>query len=297
MHRLRLAAAALAATALACSSPDPCAFSEGGALWLALSSAESGGWQVQLVRSDGSCRHSLTSDAAANLHAAWGSSSLLAYDSDRAPGPGIWVRELPHGGEARLDVGDLTASSPAFSPDGATIAFEGRTAGALVGAVYTVAAAGGIPTLLTPEEVPHGNGGPVFSPDGASIYFVSNRAGPYDVYKVRATGGGALRVTTGSQIVGKPAVSPDGGTLAFARAAGSSTEVVLCDAVTGAIVSLGLANTSEPSFDPAGGRLAVRVFQDATSHIELVTLFDSSPVLLTPGDGTEASPAFAPAER
>lgn len=296
MRRLVAALGGVACLA-GCAEDTPCAFSAPGAPWLALGSAESGSWDVQVIRADGTCRRAVTQGPSSDLRPSWAPGGLLAYDSDRAPGLGIWIHEVATGAARRLDVGDLRATSPAFSPDGSTLAFEGRAASETTGAIYVVPAQGGTPALLTPEAVPHGNGGPAFSPDGATLYFVSNRAGPYDVFSVPAAGGDAVRVTTGSGIVGKPAVSPDGKTLAYARAVATSTEVVLRDLDTGAIAALPVAAASEPAFDPAGGRLAIRVFHGMSSRIELVPLDGIDPLALTDGSGIEGSPAFAPQER
>jgi TolB protein len=290
----RLAATIAAAVAACACGQAPCAFGSRGAPWLAFSSAEAGTWQIEAIRADGTCRRPLTQDGSTNLDAAWGGGGILAYDSDRAPGPGIWVHDVVTSLEERLELGDLRATSPAFSPDGATLAFEGRTPGVTTGAIYTVPTRGGTPTLLTPEAVSHGNGGPVFSPDGATIYFVSNRGGPYEVHAVPAVGGDVIQVTTGSAIVGKASVSPDGKTLAFARAApGSTTQVVLYDLATHAITTAMAVGTSEPVFDRAGGQLAVRVVDGSRSHLALAPLDGSAALLLTTGPGPDGAPAFA----
>lgn len=280
---------------------DPCAFDTDGAPWLALCSLAAGNWDVEVIRADGTCRRPLGRDPATDLHPTWTAAGLVAYDSTRAPGPGLWVHDVRAGTERRLDLGTLAATSPAFSPDGATLAFEGRVAGSTDGSIYRVPAAGGAPVLLTPDApggatpAPYANGGPSFSPDGASIYFVSNRAGPYDVYRLPAGGGEAVRVTTGSGIIGKPAVSPDGLTLAYARAApGSTTEVVLLDLASGVVTPFGGTGRSEPAFDPAGGRLALRVQYLLTTTIDLSPLDGGAGVRLTAGPGPDGAPAFAP---
>lgn len=303
MRSGRATAVLLAAAILAaCGHHDqlePCAFAAAGAAWIAFTSEAQGSWDVEVIRADGTCRRALTGGGSRDLHPAWGSGGLLAYDSDRAPGPGLWVHDVSSGAERRIDLaGDLGATSPAFSPDGATLAFEGRMAGTTDGSIYLVPVAGGTPRLLTPDvpgsATPHpsGNGGPAFSSDGATVYFVSNRAGPYDVFRVPVAGGEAVRITAGSGIVGRPAVSPDGRTLAYARSAGGSTEVVRYDLATGTVTPVA-AGASEPAFDPAGGRLAIRAERLLASAIELVALDGGSAAPVTTGPGPDAGPAFA----
>lgn len=297
MNGRRLIAVALAVAGLAAcnSKDDPCAFETGGAAWLAFSSAQGGNWDVQVIRADGTCRRSIGTSLAFDGNPAWGRNGLVAYESDRAPKPGIWIHSVETGAEQQLDVGTLVAASPAFSPDGTKLAFEAHQSGAINNSIYVIPAAGGTPVELTPEAIPHGNGGPVFSPDGVtSVYFVSNRNGPYDVFAVPVGGGPAVQVTTGSGILGKPTVSPDGRKLAFARVAGASTEVVVYDLVSGTTTPLGIAGGAEPAFDPAGGRLALSVFHSAFATIDLAPLSGGTSTGLTFGPGPDGTPAFAP---
>lgn len=297
MSRARLIVVLLAAAgSAACGQgKDPCAFGASGAGWLAFTSLRSGGSDVQIVRADGTCRRALAADGAGNFDPAWGPGGIVAYDSDRGSLPGVWLHDVRSGAERLLDVGALVASSPAFSPDGTRLAFEGRAPGATTGSIYVVPVAGGTPVELTPEATPHGNGGPVFSPDGATtVYFVSNRSGPYDVFAVPSAGGPAVQVTTGSGIVGKPAISPDGRTLAFTRVAGASTEVVFYDLGTAVTTPLGIPGAAEPSFDPRGGRLAILAFHGPYPTIDLAPLSGAPLVRVTFGPGPDGAPAFAP---
>ena len=274
---------------------DPCAHATPGAAWLAYATGESGSWDVLAMRADGTCTRTLASGPASDLDPAWAPSGIVAYASDRAPLPSVWVHEVETGAERRLDVGaSLRASSPAFSPDGETLAFEGRYVGSLTSSIYRVPVGGGTPVELTPEATPHGNGGPAFSPDGATIYFVSNRTGVYDVFSVPAVGGPVIPVTTGSGIRGKPAISPDGTTLAFTRSAGSSTEVVLYDLGAATITPLGIAGASDPAFDPAGGRLLIRAPHGLQTTIDLVAVSGTGATRVTFGPGPDGAPAFAP---
>lgn len=301
----RIIAVALAAAgAMACGSsqepppqqpaPDPCVYATAGAPWLSYSTGASGNRDIAVVRADGTCRRAITTATSDDQDPAWGWSGIVAYDSDRAPLPSVWIQTVDSGAERRLDVGPtLRARAPAFSPDGQSIAFEGRYLGTTTSSIYVVPAAGGTPVELTPEAIPHGNGDPTFSPDGSTVYFVSDRNGSYDVYRVPAAGGAAVQVTNGSGILGRASVSPDGGTLAFARLGGTSTEIVLYDLGAGTTTPLATADASDPAFDPAGGRLAARVLHNGNANIDLLPL-SGGDVRLTLGSGPDGAPAFAP---
>jgi TolB protein len=299
MLRARSIAVLLAAAgALACGHhhPDPCDFTTAGATWLAFSSWSGTSWDVHVMRADGTCRTPITTDPSRDLSPTWGPKGVLAYASDRGSGQAIWIHSLEVGAERRLDTGTLMADSPTFSPDGSKIAFEGTYAGSVTTSVYVVPAAGGTPIELTPEPVPHGNGGPVFSPDGATVYFVSNRAGGYEIFKIPAAGGAAVRVTFGSGIIGKPALSSDGSRLAYTRLSGGTTDVVLYDPLGLTSSSIRIAGAAEPAFDPGGGRLAVRApYGGSMTHIALVPLpAGGTADQLSTGGGPDGEPAFAP---
>ena len=148
----------------------------------------------------------------------------------------ILARDLATGAETAVTPKDwTTCSGPAFSPDGATIAFARLQDGA--NALYTVPAGGGTPTLVydkkgacEPHFAPDGKrivyetethlyaigpdgskNRPVtffggvqrfgrFSPDGRSIVFCQapSPQGPWDLYVIPASGGTPRRLTEGA---------------------------------------------------------------------------------------------------
>jgi tricorn protease len=84
----------------------------------------------------------------------------------------LWVARLDGSDVRRLTTDDGLESNPAFSPDGATIAFSAQYDGNTD--VYTVPAAGGAPTRLTWHPGPDLVQG--FTPDGRKVLFTSPRS-------------------------------------------------------------------------------------------------------------------------
>ncbi len=116
----------------------------------------------------------------------------------------LYRMELPEGAPERLIDGDDPAYelSPAFSPDGASIAYA--TWDGAEGHLWRVAAEGGVPTRLseTASEYIH----PVWTPDGSGIVAARGVGAPargrswsqnlrYDLVRVPAAGGEAAVIT------------------------------------------------------------------------------------------------------
>lgn len=73
--------------------------------------------------------------------------------------------------------------------------------------VYTVPVTGGTPKQITPKGPSYMHG---WSPDGRSLVFCGERDGEFDVYKVPATGGKEVRLTTAKGLDDGPEYTPDG---------------------------------------------------------------------------------------
>lgn len=291
-----LAAAALAAPGCGSGAPEPCALAAPGAQWLAFSSKRNGNHDVFALRADGTCLTQVTSDRGDDLFASWSPAGTIAYASARSGRLQVYVRDFTTGAERRLDVGDRTATSPAFSPDGALVAFEGWDPGASgVADVYVVPAAGGVPVKLTSSQ--RYSAGPAWSPDGATVYFVSNRAGRYDVWSVPAAGGEETMLPGTSGVLGRPAATPDGTGIAFALPAEGAafTRVVVLDIRTGALRTVSARSDGEPAVDRTGGRLVVTSARSGSADLWLLDMATGAEVRqLTTQAGIDGSAAFAP---
>jgi TolB protein len=142
-----------------------------------------------------------------------------------------WTRDgkaLMYVQEGRLYRFDLAAgSATAINTGFATrnnndhvLSFDGRTiaishhavedSGASI--VYTVPAAGGTPTRVTAKGPSYLHG---WSPDGRWLVYTGERNGEFDVYKIAATGGEEIRLTTAPGLDDGPEFSPDGAYIYF----------------------------------------------------------------------------------
>jgi TolB protein len=275
--------------------PDPCARTTEGAPWLVFASRRSGSYDLLVARADGTCVAAITSGPAEDLHPSWGPGDVVAFTSDRGGALRIWLHDLATGEDSQLAAGDLRATTPVFSPDGAWIAFEGSAAGATQSDVHVVAAEGGIPVAITSGG--QDDGGPAWSPDAMTLYFVSNRSGAHDVYSAPAAGGTATRMTTGSRIVGRPVVTPDGAALLYARTVSGSTatEIVRLDLATRAVTAVSSQDDSEPAIDPSGTLIALRSFRSGAANLFVASAANGANALaITDDAASDGAPAFAP---
>lgn len=305
LHRLALLplAATLPALLTACggTQADPCALSSAGAPWLAFASRRAGNYDLFLARDDGSCLRPVTSDAGNDLAPTWSPDRKLAFSSDRGGGLRVWVHDLVAGTEAPLEVGMLASTAPAWSPDGASIAFEGRVHGQTTSDLYLVPAAGGVAVNLTNDA--HLNSGADWSPDGKTLYFVSTRTGRYEVHALKPADCvpgetcAAPALTSRSRIVGKPIASRDGLSIVYARtvAGSSDTEVVVQALASGEVRVVSGPGDSEPALDPTGARLALRSYRYGNPELVLVDLATGAELRrLTDDPASDGTPAYAP---
>jgi len=116
----------------------------------------------------------------------------IAFVSNRSGSSEIWTCNRDGSQPVMLTsfAGKLT-SNPKWSPDGQTIVFDSRAEDGKP-RLYTVAAGGGPPKLLTADP----GSEPTWSRDGKWIYFSSDAKGQPEIWKVRPEGGTPVQVTS-----------------------------------------------------------------------------------------------------
>ena len=143
-------------------------------------------------------------------------------------GDGITVVTLSSGDTLTLTA-PSDASSPAWSPDGRSIALAAGNPAYIFGtgyfgnvgtsAIWIVHLGGASPTRITTDSAL--NATPQWSPDGRDLFWISDRDGSRDVYRQRINAGGGAagtprRLTTGADAQGM-SVSRRGGRMAYSR--------------------------------------------------------------------------------
>jgi Tol biopolymer transport system component len=197
----------------------------------------------------------------------------------------IW--KIPaEGGEAiALTSGPAYYFEPAWSPDGARIAFAFEATGNLD--IGIVSANGGpVETVASHERV---DIQPAWSRDGKSLFFVSARSGAFRIFRHDFAANTDTAVTNGIQ----PAVSPDGKFLAYEQ---SGLRVL--DLATGESRMVRDEETEyrmEPAWTPDGQSILYVTEDEGSNDIRIVSASGGDPIELT-NDTTrhEMSPSVSP---
>jgi Tol biopolymer transport system component len=193
--------------------------------------------------------------------------------------PQIWVTNGDGTNLVLLTHGWYNAR-PAWSPDGAKIAFHTNRDGNFE--VYVMNADGtGLVNLTHNAAV---DSSPAWSPDGTKIAFYSNRDGTDGLYVMNADGSGVAKLTAAPGGF-DPAWSPDGTKIAFdCRIDVANTDVCVINADNTGLTRL----TSDPAVDyePAWKR-------DGSKILFVTGRFGTAPELaLMNPDGTGVTPLY-----
>lgn len=188
--------------------------------------------------------------------------------------------------------------SPAFSPDGRSIAFLRASGPGLVDDLYVVPAAGGKPKRLTLDNRPI-QGPFAWTQDSREIIFSSARGGLSSLWRIPADGGTPRRVEGVGTRATSPAVARIGDRLAY------SSEALKVDLwkirLTDARHAVGPAQLILPSagfiglasFSPDGQRLAFESSQTGYNEIWTAGSDGSNPAQLTFLKGVAGTPRWS----
>jgi Tol biopolymer transport system component len=260
--------------------------------WIAFASNRAGNFDLFLVHPDGSAVNPLVQTAGEELFPAWSpDGAKVVFASNQSGAYQLYAVEVTTGIVTPIPTGIAAATAPAYSPDGVTIAFGGNG-----DAIYVVPAAGGNAIPLT--DGMHRDNSPAWAPDGSVIYFSSDRSGTFEVWSMKPDGSALTQVTTGTNLLGGPAVSPDGKTLAMAKSS-TQTTVIFWDLAMQTQSTFSSMGDTEPSFAKSGTQLAVTSTRYGAGNPEIVILGvpgAATPFRLTNDPGVDGQAAIQPVQ-
>jgi Tol biopolymer transport system component len=173
-------------------------------------------------------------------------------------------------------IGDL---SPAFSPDGRSLAFV-RASASGVNDVYIAPVAGGVPRRLTFDN--RNALSVAWTPDSRWIVFSSDRGRNTVLWRVRASGGTPERVSGVGENAADPIFSRDG-RMAYAQTFQDANiwRIAIGEKQSPMKVISSTQYDSSPQYSPDGSRVAFRSNRSGSNEIWVTDSNGQIPVQLT----------------
>jgi TolB protein len=254
--------------------------------------------EIWTVDSDGEGAVRLTADGSIALSPAWSpGGGRIAYTSFRAGAPFLYERDLASGADRLISDRTGLNMTPAYSPDGRTLAFATTVGTETEVATYDVQR--GCCLAQQTRGGRYASFSPSWSPDGSRFAFVSDRLGEPQIY-VMQPGGDARLVS--DYVYGQrgysasPDWSPKGDAIAYHSRVGGSFQIVTVPAEGGATRLLtNRGRNEDPSWAPDGRHLVYASDRDGGGLYVLDTVTGRTrPLVQGRGNGLPAwSPVLA----
>jgi Tol biopolymer transport system component len=200
------------------------------------------------------------------------------------------------GAQIQLTRGDDHNANPAWSPDGARIAYNSNRSG--VGEadfdLWIVAE-----DVSSSVQVTRGRAvdtDPSWSPDGRRLAYESDAGGSIDIWTVGVDGSNPVRLTSAPGEDADPAWSPDGAKIAFTSSRDGNREIYVMNADGSGQQRLTVNPDADrhPSWAPDGSRIAFDSDRSGNFEIYIVDANGSNVVKMTNHPAVDARPAWSP---
>lgn len=217
--------------------------------------------------------------------------SRIAWTSDRAEQPEIWVMDWDGAGQRSVLRFAGEPAGHAWSPDGSQLAAAEMLPSG--GRLLLVNLAGRTTTTLV--EGRQMVSSPTFSPAGDRILFAAATDGNTDLYSIATAGGPTTRLTTARAIDTRPAWSPTSPQVVFTSSRSGTPQLMLMqpDGAGLRALTFGAAYTDEARWLPDGVRLVCTRRIDGRFQLGVVDALSGS-FELWPAPGNNETPEPSP---
>jgi serine/threonine protein kinase/Tol biopolymer transport system component len=221
----------------------------------------------------------------------------IAFDSGRSGNLDIYLLNMDDGALDQLTGSSGAERGPAWSPDGAMIAFYGAASEEGNYDIFVVNSdKTGIRNLTNSPQADDRY--PTWSPDGTQLAFHSNADGDYEIYTINLDGTGLQALTSNDADDLGPDWSPEGSQIVFHSDAWDDTyDIALIDVNTREVRRLTADDriNSFPTWSPDGTMLAYHAITSSGAvNLFVMKLADGTVQQLTDGDTRNAFPDWSP---